>query len=213
MTRRGRRAAILLLPALALVACATPARVRETATVTAANVSIVSTSLRKFARDSEAIADERQAILRELDGRVSEARKELVFKLAAMQKAGERDKVELVGELDKILEDLARLAREAETREAALVKRLAEGRSPLTPPINPLTATAARLADLGRTDEVGDDLKFLGRFIGEVVKDVKGAEKTHGEAKAATEKGLKAFATGQIHALGTDKTELQAPPR
>jgi hypothetical protein len=199
------RAALFLLPALGLSACVTPSHVRETATVTAANVSIVSTSLRKFARDSEMIADERQAILRELDGRVSAARKELSFKLAAMEKAGERDKLALFAELDKILEDLARLAQESETREAAL----AEGRSPLTPPINPLTATAARLADLGRSDEVGDNLKFLGRFIGEVVKDVKDAEKNHGEAKDATKKGLKTFVTGQINALGTDKAELQ----
>jgi hypothetical protein len=203
------RAALFLLPALGLSACVTPSHVRETATVTAANVSIVSTSLRKFARDSEMIADERQAILRELDGRVSAARKELSFKLAAMEKAGERDKLALFAELDKILEDLARLAQESETREAALAKRLAEGRSPLTPPINPLTATAARLADLGRSDEVGDNLKFLGRFIGEVVKDVKDAEKNHGEAKDATKKGLKTFVTGQINALGTDKAELQ----
>jgi hypothetical protein len=212
MTSAGRRAAILLLPALGLVACTTPARVRETATVTAANVSIVSTSLRKFARDSEMIADERQAILRELDGRVSAARKELSFKLAAMEKAGERDKLALFGELDKILEDLARLAREAETREAALAKRLAEGRSPLAPPINPLTATAGRLADLGRADEVGDNLKFLGRFIGEVVKDVKDAEKTHGEARSASETGLKAFVAGQINAFGADKDDLKPKP-
>jgi hypothetical protein len=205
------RGASLAFLAVLATACATPAPVRRLATETARNVSIVNTRLRDFARDSEQAAVERATIVRELDARVTEAEKELTSKLEAMRLAGERDRLQLFDELDGILKLLADLDRREAERAAALDRQIAESRSPLAPPVNPLTAAENTLADLGQADGGAERLKFYGAFLGEVVGDVQEAARTQARAREATVSGARSAAAAKQRDLVVDPAALTTP--
>lgn len=204
----GRATAGALLAAVALCGCATPRPVRDLASTTAANVSVVNSGLRKFARDGELVAEERVRLLRQQEERLSATRKELRLKEEALEFAGEREKLDALRKLDALLQTLAELEKEVTARAAEVERTLAGQRSPLTPPVNPLTDSASRLADLAEQDDTGDQVSFLGRFIREVVKDVREAERVNAAARADTRKGLRAGESERAKALTPGREDL-----
>jgi hypothetical protein len=205
------RIALLAAILVAAAACGTPAPVRTLATHTAGNVSIVNTRLRMFARDQERLAEERYAIVRELDDRVTEAEKELAFKLHTMKLANDTDKLRLFEDLDMILRTLAELRKQVSDRRAALQDRIHKTRSPLSPPVNPLTAAENALTDLGKADAFGETVHLYGKLVGEVVTTVKEAEAAHETAKTATLNGARSAAAARKKEMAIDPETLRSP--
>ena len=204
-----RSASGLALFSLLAVGCATPAPVRQLASESARNVSLVNTQLRAFAQDSERIAVERAAIIRELDARVTDAEKELASKIEALQLVNDRGRLKLFQDLDGLLGVLAGVQRLATEREAALRKQIEVSRSPLAPPVNTLTTAEGRLLELGKEDAGLDRVRFYATFLGEVVRDVQEAAKAQGEAGRKTVDGARAASAEREAALLRNPAELK----
>jgi len=101
-----------LLCGLLLAGCGTPKPVRDLASVSAANVSVVSSELQGFSRSSEQVAAARAQAMVELDRQVTAARKELALKRIALEKSGQSEKVADLAVLDTLISDLQTVERE-----------------------------------------------------------------------------------------------------
>jgi len=178
-----------LLCGLLLAGCGTPKPVRDLASVSAANVSVVSSQLQGFSRSSEQVAAARAQAMVELDQRVTAARKELALKRIALEKSGQTEKVATLGVLDTLLADLQTVEREGlatngKPLDEELMRRFGENRNELLAPVEPLTASAKALSDLASDDDFDAKVRFYAAFIQSVAEDITAAKEAQDKASA-----------------------------
>ena len=185
---------------LIVVGCGTPKPVLKLAEVSAANVSIVNTNLREFARTSGQVADRRARTMRHLDRAISDARMELQTKLFAMVRAKQSRRTtnfdllkDLLGELDKIRNEGAK---DGISRAEALDSLFAPSRSKLVTPEDLLGAASKSLIKLSKDDNFEGRARFFAKFVSGVIGDIK--------AQAALKKDA-AAAAGGATAAKSDK--------
>jgi hypothetical protein len=179
---------------LALAGCGTPQPVRDLASVSAANVSVVSSQLQGFSRSSEQVAAARAKAMVELDRQVTAARKELALKRLALEKAGQSAKVAKIDELADLLADLQKVEQEGlkggKPLDEELMRRFSENRNELLAPVEPLTASAKALSDLASDDDFDEKVRFYAAFIQSVAEDITAAKAEQDKASADAMKAI-----------------------
>jgi len=184
-----------LLIGLLLAGCGTPKPVRDLASVSAANVSVVSSELQGFSRSSEQVAAARAQAMVELDRQVTAARKELALKRIALDKSGQSEKVADLAVLDTLISDLQTVEREGlatngKPLDEELMRRFSENRNELLAPVEPLTASAKALSDLASDDDFDEKVRFYAAFIQSVAEDITAAKAAQDKASADAMKAI-----------------------
>lgn len=179
---------------LGLAGCGTPQPVRDLASVSAANVSVVSSQLQGFSQSSEDVAAARAKAMVELDRAVTAARKELALKRLALKKAGQSAKVDKIDELKTLLDDLHTVESEGlkdgKPLDEELIRRFSENRNQLLAPVEPLTASAKALSDLASDDDFDEKVHFYAAFIQSVAEDITAAKAEQDKASTAAMKAI-----------------------
>jgi hypothetical protein len=203
-------AKMVLTTALTLVvaACGTPKPVLETAKTTAANVSLVNSSLEAFKENNRASAERRRqyilpvaelALAMEADTRRELSAKKIVEDKKDRE-AGKTTSAfaeALIAHLDATAEQ----ERQAEARSQALSAAMAQSYTAIGVPSDQLKTLAKALSDLAEQPSRKEQLDFLRSFFTEAYKLYKESEEaakgTTGEADAtASTAGASTAASG-----------------
>ncbi len=164
----------IALAVLALSGCAgTPDSVHELAGVTSANVGVLGARLRQVADESNRLYARRVENVAQLHAENARARAEYAYDLALTKKAGDKDDLDLIGELeswvaeiDKIFADAAGAGKER--REALLA-----GQVKIDTKTQTLQKIAESLSALAKEASRAERVAAFQKFASEVAKDVK----------------------------------------
>lgn len=198
MTTRNPIAKPLLAAVLALAisACGTPKPVLETARSTAANASLVNSSLEAFKENSRASADRRRQFILPVAETALVMESGTQQQLSAKQLVEEKDDREagktvsafaetMIAHLDAVVEQ----ERQADARTQELSAAMAQSYTTISVPSDQLKSLAKALSDLAEEPTRKERLQFLRSFFTEAYKLYKESEEsaknTKGEADAA----------------------------
>lgn len=196
--------------ALLVAACGTPKPVLETAKTTAANVSLVNSSLEAFKENNRASAERRRqyillveqvALDLESDTRLQLSTKEIV------EDKKEREAGKTTSAFAKTmiahLDEVAKQERDSEARSQALSTAMAQSYTAIGVPSDQLKTLAKALSDLGEESSREDQIDVLRKFFTEVYKLYKESEDA---AKNATGEADTSAKTTSAATAASDST-------
>lgn len=190
-----RKSLLAILLTLLVTACSTPEPVHDLANITAANASLVNTTLQAFAKDSQKTRERRMQYISDVHDMALELETNYKGRLGAMervekksdQKAGNTRSamvVSTISYLDELESDIDAAIAEKAVLEAALGKYQRK----LELPAEHLKALSEKLAILGKDSNLKESLEFLRKYFGEVVKQYKASQ---ADAKTSNETAAK----------------------
>jgi outer membrane murein-binding lipoprotein Lpp len=176
----------MVIAALVLSGCATPAPVLDLADKTSANVGIVSAQLRQLAVQSDKLYASRAQNVSRLQATNASSRAALAFDKALTEKVGQKADLDLIHDLQdwgKQVDDIFASAAgvEMEKQDAILARQVK-----IDAKSKALQDVAGKLSTLAAKESVTDRLLMIGSFSSAVRDDVsKGLEDGSGSAAEA----------------------------
>jgi outer membrane murein-binding lipoprotein Lpp len=176
----------MVIAALVLSGCATPAPVLDLADKTSANVGIVSAQLRQLAVQSDKLYASRAQNVSRLQATNASSRAALAFDKALTEKVGQKADLDLIHDLQdwgKQVDDIFASAAgvEKEKQDAILARQVK-----IDAKSKALQDVAGKLSTLAAKESVTDRLLMIGSFSSAVRDDVsKGLEDGSGSAAEA----------------------------
>jgi outer membrane murein-binding lipoprotein Lpp len=176
----------MVIAALVLSGCATPAPVLDLADKTSANVGVVSAQLRQLAVQSDKLYASRAQNVSRLQATNASSRAALAFDKALTEKVGQKADLDLIHDLQdwgKQVDDIFASAAgvEMEKQDAILARQVK-----IDAKSKALQDVAGKLSTLAAKESVTDRLLMIGSFSSAVRDDVsKGLEDGSGSAAEA----------------------------
>ncbi len=186
---RLRALALSLLAGGSVAACATPGPVRDLTEKTGANVSFVSTQLRRLAQDSRRLADGRAGNAARLHAQTTNLKLGLEADTEILRKV-DNARVSKVRELQEFAGRIIQSHAESAKAETDRRTRIVAGQHALEAPGSQLSTVASGLAALAKEDEPRARLEFLAGFVQTVGKEVEDRQKDKQAATKAAEAGI-----------------------
>jgi len=201
---------LILCISLLLSACSTKA-VRNLASTTAANASLVNTSLAAFAENSRRTAERRGRYISDVNDAALFLNSEYEERVGAMervedkkkQKAGETRSA-MIKSVQEYVNGLEAGADEVVAERVALESVLEESQGKFNLPSDHLKALAKALGTLAEERDNKQTLAFLKKYFDEVIKQLKATEVEANKANENAEMGAKTSATSALTRFGAD---------
>lgn len=208
----------VIIGVLFLVAgCSTPGPVRDLAMVTAANTSLVNTTIQAFAENSHQTVERRGRYISDVNDAALDLKVDFEEKLGAMrrvedktaQKAG-NTKSAMIDSTLAYLDELMVVADSMIAEQAALEKALAESQGKFELPSDYLKMLATKLGSLGEDRDHKKTMAFLKTYLAAVVNQYK-ADKAAAEISdkaaetSAKKSSVKVVKVSELNQISKDK--------
>jgi len=159
-----------LLVLTTALGCASSKPIDELANVTAANVSIVGSSLSHFVEDANLLAEDRARALQNLSNQLDRSHRQLVEDLIILK----RIKADAPFRELEVLVEQSQEVHSIKHRERsdALIKEILNSYTSLQVPSDTLAEMAETLATLGEQRNTREQIKFFATFSNQVKEDI-----------------------------------------
>jgi len=178
----------LLLVAATLGACAADRSMKEFASVTAANVSVINSSLARYAEDGAELGRDRAQAMQDLSNALDRSERQFAEDYIVLDRMGESDVYDALKKVMRDSREIQLLPRDEVRTE--LLEEILATRAELTAPTNDLRSVTKTLGALGKEREAKDNIRFYANFAKQVFKDIEDAreqqERASSDARAAT---------------------------
>ncbi len=202
---------VIISVSFLVVGCSTPGSVRDLAKTTAANTSLVNTTLQAFAENSRQTAERRGRYIADVNDAALDLKVSYEERLGAMrrvenkkkQKAGET-KSATIGSTLTYLDELEANTDAAIAEQASLERAMAESQGKFDLPSDHLKTLAKKLGSLTEDRDNKNTLDFVKKVIADVVKQDKSAETAVKDANEAAETQAKTAADSAVKQAAKD---------
>ncbi len=187
-----------------LSACSTNA-VRNLASTTAANTSLVNTSLSAYAENSRGTVERRGRYISDVSDAAFSLNSDYEERIGAMERVEDKKKQKsgetrsaMIKSIQEYLDGLEAGANKVTADRTALENALNESQGKFDLPSGHLKALAKALGTLAEKRDNAQTLAFLKKYFDEVIKQLKVAEEEANNAKNNAEMGAKTSASSAI---------------
>jgi len=170
---------LLLMPFL-LAACGSQGTMKEFASVTAANVSVVNSALARFADDSSALTKDRAQTMQDLAIQLDRSERQLAEDYIILERMGESSNFDALNRLLSESREIRlsdRQVQSSDTLEAILASQ-----SALNAPSGELRGVTKTLGALGKERSARDNIRFYATFAAQVIDDIEEARELQDQA-------------------------------
>lgn len=216
MNMKMRNLAIAFTILITLGACATPPSVTNLAKTTAANVSLVNSSINAYAERNQRSAERRSAYIADVNQAAIDLEFEYTARMGALkrvedkkQRAAGTTKTARVEATLSYLEELKEIEDTAEAKQAAFQKDLEEARARNDLSTEEMKALAKSLSVLAKEKSADETLDFLKKFLKETVTALNASEDEAEQASANAETSTDALAGAAVETATSEIEEAK----
>lgn len=168
-------------------ACGTQGQMKEFASVTAANVSVVNSALARFAEDSNALTKDRAQTMQDLSNRLDRSERQLAEDYIVLDRMGQSGDFDALNRLLKESREIRLFSRLEESRE--MLEEILSNQSALSAPSTELRAVTKTLSALAEERDTKDDIRFYAAFARQIAGDIEVATELQGQANQDARSG------------------------